>query len=137
MRRLVAGALFVLAAAWLVAFDTPEGLVPKHKADNVGRLGIAVLPLARQAARTLRAQPQRGAVVVSVERFGPAGKSGLRVGDIIVRLNGLDIDDGSELARLTLTARTGSVALVEFMRNGQLHHAALTVAKPPANKIYV
>jgi serine protease Do len=138
MRRLVAGAVFVLLAGLLLAFDRPDVVLPRDRADNVGRLGMSVLPLARQTARIFaKSPPQRGAVVVSVERFGPAGTAGVRVGDIIVRLNGLEIHDGSELARHTMTARTGSIAVVEFLRNGQLHQAPLTVGKPPANKIYV
>lgn len=138
MKRVAAAAVFLLLAGLLLGFDRPDVAFPSEQADNVGRLGMSVLSLARQTARAFkRGQPQRGAVVVSVERFGPAGKAGVRVGDIIVRLNGLDIHDGNELARLTVTARTGSVAVVEYLRNGQLHHAALTVGKPPANKIYV
>lgn len=132
----VAG-LLILIAGLLVAFDPPDRLAALDRPDQVGRLGLAILPLARQAARTVKAQAPAGAVVMSVERFGPAGKAGVRVGDIIVRVNGLEIRDGSELTRFTVTARTGSVAVIEFLRNGELRHAALTVGKPPANKIYV
>lgn len=125
------------AIGLVVAFDIPDAMLPRESPHDVGRLGIAVLPLARQAAKTFKVNVSGGAVVVSVERFGPAGKAGVRVGDIIVRVNGVDVSDGRDLAHFTLTARTGSLALVEFLRDGERHRAALTVSKPAAQRLYV
>jgi len=59
----------------------------------------------------------------------PAGKAGLRAGDVIVELNGEPIESASELTRLVADIPPGKTVEVKFYRDGELESAQVTLAK--------
>jgi Do/DeqQ family serine protease len=69
-----------------------------------GRLGIEMSDLTPAIAKKLGVGAQEGAVIGAVQPGSPAEKAGLRVGDVVVALNGRPIRASAELrARLGLT----------------------------------
>lgn len=66
-------------------------------------------------------------VVTTVGRAGAAASAGLRVGDVIVRYNGEPIADARHFERLVLESSPGSVARVEFVREGSERTVELRV----------
>jgi Do/DeqQ family serine protease len=85
-------------------------------------LDAAVRDLDRDIARQLgfnRVFP--GAVVVNIDEDGPAGRAGLRVGDVIVEVDGEPIDGASDvLDRLTRSPGTARLGLVRGRMRGTL-----------------
>jgi serine protease Do len=72
-----------------------QGDVPRRR-----RLGVAIAP--RRVARRLRQSvglPERdGLLIHAVEEGGPADRAGLRQGDLVVRVAGIDVTSVDELA---------------------------------------
>ena len=78
-----------------------------------------------------------GSIRIAVER-GPAGlvvkaigrsaaSAGLRVGDVVRRYNGESVAGTRQLNRLIVDSRPGSVARLEILRDGTVHHIDVPV----------
>jgi S1-C subfamily serine protease len=57
-------------------------------------------------------------VVTAVRRDGPAARTGVRVGDIVLRYNGEALASARHFYRLVLDSRPGSIARLELLREG-------------------
>jgi S1-C subfamily serine protease len=67
-----------------------------------------------------------GVLVDSMLRVGSANRAGVRLSDIIVRVDGKAITDVEQFQRLILDAKIGSTVKVDVLRNGR----PLTIAVP-------
>jgi S1-C subfamily serine protease len=59
-----------------------------------------------------------GVIVTAVGARGPAARSGVRVGDVVVRYNGEPISSPRQFYRLMVDSRPGSVAQLDLRREG-------------------
>ncbi|MDM5175790.1 DegQ family serine endoprotease [Massilia sp. DJPM01] len=84
-----------------------------------GRLGVEIDELTREVAEALGLDQARGVEVVRVEAGGPADKDGIKVGDIILKFNGQEIDRSGDLPRLVGATAVGSKAVVTVWRQGR------------------
>jgi S1-C subfamily serine protease len=77
------------------------------------------------AARTGR---RRAVEVTSIVDGGPAGRAGIRPGDIVLGLDGHPIDTISDLQRLLGAERIGAPLGVEFARGQEIRTATIVPA---------
>ena len=119
-----AGRLVGINSAILSSGGGSEGIgfaIPIDIAQKV----IASLQKQGRVARgwlgvsTAAAQGQRGALIVVVQRGGPADRARLAPGDVIVRLGDHAIDQPEDLAGATMELEPGSKVPVEFLRDGR------------------
>ena len=83
-----------------------------------GRLGLTYQELSGQLARYFKVDD--GALLVTeVETDGPAGRAGLRAGDVIVKFNGKAVTDGSDLRRTLGEAPSRTDVTVTVQRDGR------------------
>lgn len=94
-----------------------------------GRIGVQISEVTRDVADSLGLGRAHGAEVAMVEPGGPAEKGGIRVGDIILKFNGQDIDKSTDLPRLVGGAKVGSRATVTVWRRGSQIDVPVTVAE--------
>lgn len=80
-----------------------------------GRLGVTVAEL--DPDRALAAGlPAAGALVLGVDRAGPADRAGLRVGDVVMALNGRRIESSADMLRRVADAGPGGVLRLRVAR---------------------
>ena len=70
-------------------------------------------------------------MVVSVTKGGPADLAGLRVGDVLLALNGISASGPHALRAFLESERIGSTVEVRFLREAAVTTAHLTVAAQP------
>jgi serine protease Do len=80
---------------------------------------LTIDKLTEQYAAEIGATNTSGAVVMRMTRDSAAYNAGIRPGDVIVRFNGVTIEDPSQLYRLVADATIGSTATVRVLRNRQ------------------
>ena len=111
-----------------VALDVSKQLKSQGKVTR-GRIGVAIQPVTKELARSFRLEEPLGAIVINVEKGGPAEQGGLRVGDVVLEWNGEVIDDPNELPRLVAATKPGSLAHAAIWRNGKRQTLELRVGE--------
>jgi serine protease Do len=94
-----------------------------------GRLGVQISEVTTDVAESLGLGRARGAEVAMVEPGGPADKAGVKVGDIILKFNGKEIDRSSDLPRLVGGSAVGSRATVTVWRRGSQLDLPVTIVE--------
>jgi len=82
-----------------------------------GWLGVTIQNVDKNLAESFGLERPRGALVTQVAQGGPAFKSGLQTGDVILRFDGVDIDTSSELPHVVGLVEPGSRVEVDIIRD--------------------
>jgi serine protease Do len=99
-------------------------------------IGIRMQELTPEMARGLgKSAPDKGALVASVEPGSPADKAGAKAGDVIVAVNGKNIDASKDVQRaIVFTGKIGQKVDLTVWRDGQTVHLAPTTAELPGDE---
>jgi serine protease Do len=92
------------------------------------RLGIEYQELTDQLARYFKVE--KGVLVTSVDEDGPAGKGGLKAGDVIVKFDGQAIEDAEDLRDQVRKAEGGQEVTVTVQREGRPVDLKVTLRGP-------
>ncbi len=84
-----------------------------------GLLGVSIQTIDAEGAEALEAEVESGALVASVEPGSAAEDAGIRVDDIIVRVNDERIDNSRELSNAIGLKSSGDSVEVELIRGGE------------------
>ncbi|MEO7497140.1 MAG: DegQ family serine endoprotease [Massilia sp.] len=93
-----------------------------------GRIGVQIGEVSKEVAESLGLGKARGVEVVLVEPGGPADKGGIKVGDIILKFNGVAIERSGDLPRQVGATAVGSRAVVTVWRKGAQQDLSVNVA---------
>jgi len=96
-----------------------------------GWLGVEMKELTNRLAEDLGLDDTRGVLVAAVVRGSPAAAGGIEVRDVIVRFNGVELDDPNDLFYEVLRAEVGSEAKVGLIRDGKEIERSVTIATRP------
>ena len=121
-----------------IGFAIPSNMVAMV-VDSVDRAGRVVRPWIGARTQDVTAaiaaslgQPRpSGAIVRQVYPDGPTDRAGLRVGDVILAVNGRGIDDRAGLLFRVATLRLGSEAELTVLRQGRERSLRFDVIAPP------
>ena len=94
-------------------------------------LGVATQAVALPAAvrAKLGTQQESGVMLVGVEADGPAEKSGLLIGDVLVTINGNTLNMADDLLAQLSGAQTGQQAAVKLIRGGEVRDLPVTLGQ--------
>jgi serine protease Do len=73
----------------------------------------------------------KGAVVQEVVAGAPAGKAGVKAGDVVVAVNGKAVEDRGQLTRLVAAIPPGGKAALSLYRDGKKQELTVTVGQRP------
>jgi serine protease Do len=110
-------------------FDTPVAPGILVGPANRPRLGVGIEPLGDQLAEYFGAK--NGVLVASVDAESPAGKAGLKAGDVITAVNGESIADPDDLTEEVRKARSGSTLTLEIVRDRKPQTLKATLPDAP------
>jgi serine protease Do len=99
-----------------------------------GRIGVGITEVTKDVAEPLGLSKASGALVRSVDPTGPAEKSGLEVGDIILRFEGRPIEKSTDLPRLVGATKPGTKVTLQVWHKGQMRDLQVTVAELEADR---
>jgi serine protease Do len=99
-----------------------------------GYMGVMIQDLTPQLAQAFKMEESRGALVGDVTPESPAQEAGLKSGDLIVALNGQDIQDCRQLRMLVGQKAPGTTVTVKVLREGREHSYKVTLKEMPGDK---
>ena len=82
-------------------------------------LGVDTRDITPDRLATLHLKDERGVEVTMVDQDAPAGKAGLKEQDVILTLNGNDVQSVEQLRRMIRETPPGRVVTLGISRNGQ------------------
>ena len=109
-----------------VAVSVQEQIV-KYGRVQRGRLGVSIQEVNQSLAESFGLSKPTGALVSSVENDSPAAKAGLEPGDVIMSLNGKEIQSSNELPPLVAAIRPGDNAKMQIWRKGGMREITVKV----------
>lgn len=124
-----------------IAFAIPSPVV--HKIVNAlkdagsvkrGWLGIRIQDIGDDLAKGLDLEDKRGALVIRLEAGGPALKSDLKAGDVIINVNGTDIEDVRDLMRQIGEINPNEVVDLVVNRQGKEKNISVKLGTFPTGK---
>ncbi len=109
-----------------VASNVQQQLVSTGKVTR-SRIGVSIQDVNAQLAESFGLDRPKGALIGMVEEDGPGAKAGLKAGDVILKVDGTDIDQSSQVPGLIAGKKPGSTVNLEVWRDGSIKHLS---AKP-------
>lgn len=95
-------------------------------------LGISMQELSPDMAKAMGG-PEKGALVQSLTPGAPAEKSGVKRGDIIIKVDGKAINTSRDVQRQVLTRRVGDTVSLELWRDGKTVSLSAKTAELPGD----
>ncbi len=127
--------IYSSSAARGLSFAIPIDLAMKVKEELLkqamfkrGRLGVTTQNVSVENASSFGLKKSGGALINSVDKEGLADRTGLQIGDIILKFNGKDIAGTDDLAREIADLPAGVSAKLELWRNKTAK--VLTLSQP-------
>lgn len=121
-----------------IPVETALDVIAQIRAGGIERgfLGVSMQPLDRELADYLGVPDLNGVMLNSVVPNSPAEHAGLRVGDVLVRLDEADIEAEKEEDLGTFQRRVAAVApgheiILSVWRDGAVRDVAVTMASQP------
>lgn len=118
-----------------LSFAIPIDMAMKVKAQlqqfgkvSRGRIGVTIQEVNQSLAKSFGLPKPEGALVSSIDKSGPAAKSDLKPGDVILAVNGTTIEDSVQLPEKIADMRPGEKATLTVWRNGAKQDVSVTVA---------
>ena len=96
-----------------------------------GWLGVQIVPLTEDLARTYRRADARGAVITDVTGDSPAEKAGLKPGDVVIGVDGRQIEDNNDLSRYIASKPPGTTVQLRIVRDGEERTIGVTLGTFP------
>ncbi len=99
-----------------------------------GWLGVMIQPVTNDLAESFSIDRPHGALVTQILEDGPAAKSKLQVGDVIVEFNGQKIATNVHLPPIVGRTPVGISVPVQVIRNGKKKTIEITVGQLPTEE---
>ena len=125
-----------------LSFAVPIEVAMKVKNDlqkygkvSRGRLGVTIQGVTQELADSFGLKKPKGALVAAVEPKSPAEKAGIKTGDIILAVDGRDIENSIELPRVIGESRPGTQVKLKVWRQGETKDLTASLGEMPAEKV--
>ena len=130
----------IVASGQGIGFAIPVNMARKVMEDLVKRgkvtrgwLGIGIQPLTPELAKSFGVSADEGILVNQIMPKSPAEAAGLKVGDLILSLDGKPIKDARQMQRLVAEAEIGKTIEVVVLRDKTKRALKVQVGEMPAS----
>src|SRR5579871_4027287 len=93
-----------------------------------GYLGVELIDVDNEKAQTLKLKEVRGAIITLIDHDAPAGQIGLKVNDVVIQLNGQNVESAEQLRRMLKEIPPGRKVSIEISRDGNIQTLAVELA---------
>ena len=107
-----------------ILFHDPSPLL-LHSSTSQGYLGVDLADVDQEKAQALKLKEVRGAIITLIDHDAPAGQIGLHVNDVVIQLNGQDVEGAEQLHRMLREIPAGRKVSLEISRDGNIQTLAV------------
>ena len=96
-----------------------------------GWIGVGVQDMTRELSASFKLPEIRGALITEVFRGTPADKAGLKLGDILIAVEGAPVTDSSSMLNLVAALDPGKQAMFKVVRSQQETDVKVVIGRRP------
>jgi serine protease DegQ len=96
-----------------------------------GWIGVGVQDITREIAESFKLAGPGGVLITQVERGGPADKAGIRLGDVLLRVNDRAVADTTGMLNMIAALQPGEQAKLKLTRNKSESELSVTIGRRP------
>ena len=96
-----------------------------------GWIGVGVQDMTRELSESFKLPEIRGALITEVFRGTPADKAGIKLGDILIAVEGKPVTDSSSMLNLVAALNPGKQATLKVVRSQQETEVKVIVGRRP------
>lgn len=100
-----------------------------------GRIGVGIQSVTQDLAEAFGMKTPRGAVITQLEKDQPGEKAGLKVGDIVIAMDGKEIKSANDLPVRVSATKPGTKIDLTVLRDGKEKTVTVTVAETPSDEV--
>lgn len=105
-----------------------EGRSPLLHSSTQGYLGVDLADVDQEKVQTLKLKEVRGAVITLIDHDAPAGQAGLKVNDVVLQLNGQNVEGAEQLRRMLKEIPAGRTVSLGISRDGNIQTLSVQLA---------
>jgi C-terminal processing protease CtpA/Prc len=131
MTAMLASALTMAPYAARAQGNNLEHLVSSNHlfiTTSQGYLGVDLADVDQEKAKALKLQEVRGAIITLIDHDAPAGQIGLKINDVVIQLNGQNVEGAEQLRRMLKEIPAGRKVSIEISRDGNIQTMAVELA---------
>ncbi len=116
--------------------STASNIIDKLKTDHKvtrGWLGVQIQPVTADLAESMGLENAKGAIISDLTVGSPAKAAGLKQGDTILKVDGTDISDAHDLAKVIAGLAPGKDVKLSIVRGGKPETISVTLASMPSD----
>jgi serine protease Do len=106
-----------------------------HGKVSHGRLGVGIQQLNQSLAQSFGLPDTNGALVGTVEKGSPAEKAGVKTGDVIRKIDGVAMNDSTDVTSRIGNTAPGTKIALELWRDGKPVNVTATVSTFDEEKV--
>ncbi len=96
-----------------------------------GWIGVGVQDITREIAESFKLPAAGGVLITQVERGGPADKAGVKLGDVLLTVNGKPVADTTAMLNAIASLQPGQQARLKVARNQAENEVSVTIGQRP------
>jgi serine protease DegQ len=116
-----------------IARQVMEQIIEKGSVTR-GWIGVGVQDISKELAESFKLPTAKGVLITQIERGSPADKAGVKLGDVLVAVNGRPVGDTTTMLNLVAALRPGEQASVRVARNQEETDLTVTIGRRPKPK---
>jgi serine protease Do len=129
-----------MGLGFAIPSEMVAAVIAAEKAGNSGAagivrpwLGISAQKVTQDIAENLSLETVSGALVSALHSVSPAKKAGIKIGDVVLSIDGKSVRDPSEMKFRMATVPLGSKTVFEIFRSGKAIKLKVEALAPPEN----
>ncbi len=96
-----------------------------------GFLGVVIQDVTPELAAAMGLEGNGGVLISNVGKNTPAGRGGIRQGDVVITFNGRKVKNSNQLRNAVAAVKPGTVVPVELNREGKEMRVSVTIDEQP------
>ncbi|WP_310620717.1 Do family serine endopeptidase [Flexibacterium corallicola] len=123
--------------AFAIPASTAKKIITDLKEDGAvtrGWLGVQIQPVTEDIAASLGLDNTKGTLVAEVQPDTPAKAAGFKAGDIILEVDGEEVNGPRELAKAIAAFSPGTSVDIKFWRDGSIENTKVKLGTIPEEK---
>jgi len=122
-----------IGIGFAIPINQVKDLMPHLRKGTVvrGFLGVSIQPIDESLARAMGLKSTKGAIVAGLVKDASAFKAGVKRGDVILSLNGKEIESPRSLSRMAARLSPGTKTKLGILRKGKSMTITVKTGKMP------